>query len=128
MKTIYKTESGQEFEDMNKALAFEKLEREKISISRGYVEKEVISPKCLKQIFNIGDIYDMTLLLKDEEGRIYEDSCFEVWLLDETGHLDCSDYNHGIIGWSEKDNTYYYTRHFVSHKVELVGIVSVIYA
>lgn len=127
MKVIYKTDSGQEFEDKDKALAFEALERTTISVPVRVGEKKVISPKCLKQIFDIGDVYNMTLLLKDDEGHLYEDSCFEVWLLDETGHLDCSDYYHGLIQWSEKDNTYYYTRHFVSHKVELVGISHVIY-
>lgn len=127
MKVIYKTDSGQEFRDKDKALAFEALERVKISVPVREVEKEVISPKCLKQIFDIGSIYSMTLLLKDEEGRLYDDSDFDVWLLDKTGHLDCSDYQHGLIQWSEKDNTYYYTRHFVSHKVELVGILRVVY-
>lgn len=128
MKTIYKTDSGQEFEDKEKAIAFESLVREKISLPVRTVEKEVISPKCLKQIFSIGSIYSMTLLLKDETGRMYEDSDFEVCLLDKTGqHLACSDYNHGLIKWSEKDNTYYYIRHSVSSKVELVGILHVDY-
>lgn len=127
MKVIYKTESGQEFEDKDKALAFEALERETISVPVREVEKEVISPKCLRQIFDIGSIDHMTLLLKDEDGRMYDDSDFEVWLLDKTGHLDCSDYNHGLIQWSEKDGTYYYIRHSTYRKVELVGILRVVY-
>ncbi len=32
MKTIYKTDSGQEFEDKGKALAFERLKRKKITV------------------------------------------------------------------------------------------------
>lgn len=32
MKVIYKTDSGQEFEDKDKAIAFEALERVKISV------------------------------------------------------------------------------------------------
>ena len=127
MQTIYRTYRGKEFKDKEKALAYEELVREKVTIQVRPVEKEVISPKCLKQIFDIGSVYGMTLLLKSEEGRLYEDSNFEVWCLDETGHLDCSDYSHGHIEWSKEDNTYYHTRFGVSRKVELIGIVDVIY-
>lgn len=127
MQIIYKTDSGQEFEDKEKALAYEKLVKEKVSIPVRPMVREVISPKCLKQIFDIGSVFGMTLLLKDEKGDIYEDSDFEIWTLDNTGHLDCSDQYHGLIEWSEEDNTYYWTRHFVSRKIELVGIVDVDY-
>ena len=127
MKVVYKTEDDKEFEDREKALAYEKLAREMVSIPVRPMKKEVISPKCLKQIFDIDDVYGMTLLLKDEKGDVYEDSDFETWALDKTEHLDCSDYNHGILEWSEEDNTYYWTRHFVSRKVELIGITNVIY-
>jgi hypothetical protein len=134
MQVIYRTDDGQEFKDKKKALTYENLAliyenlaREKVSIPIKPTTKEVISPKCLKQIFDIGSIYGMTLLLKDEKGNIYEDSSFETWSLDETEHLDCTDYSHGLLEWSEEDNTYYWTRHFVSQKVELIGIVNVIY-
>lgn len=127
MKIIYRTDDGQEFEDKEKALAFESLAREKVDIPARPTKKEVILPECLKQIFGIGSVYGMTLLLKNEEGNIYEDSNFETWCLDETGHLDCTDFGHGCIAWSEEDNTYYWTRYGVSRKVELIGIVNVIY-
>lgn len=127
MVTVYKTEDDKEFKDKEKALAYEKLVREKVSIPVKPIEKEVISPKCLRQIFDIGSVYSMTLLLKNENGSMYEDSDFEIWSLDSTEHLECSDFNHGLIEWSKEDNTYYYIRHGVSRKVELIGIVDVIY-
>ena len=127
MKIIYRTDDGQEFEDKGMALAYELLERKKASIPVRPNEKEVISPKCLKQIFDIGSVYGMTLLLKDEEGTVYEDSNFETWDLDETEHLDCTDYSHGLLEWNEEDNTYYWTQYRVARKVELIGIVNVSY-
>lgn len=127
MKIIYRTDSGQEFEDKEKALTYELLERETVTIPVKTIKQEVISPKCLKQIFDIDSVYGMTLLLKDEEGDVYEDSDFEIWSLDNTGHLDCSAYSHGLLEWNEEDNTYYWTRYGVSKKVELIGIVNVIY-
>ena len=127
MTIVYKTEDNKEFEDKEKALAYEKLVREKVSIPVKPREKEVISPESLKQIFDIGSVYGMTLLLKNERGDIYEDSDFETWTLDDTGHLDCSDQYHGLIEWDKTDEIYYWTRYGVSKKVDLIGIVDVIY-
>ena len=128
MRTIYKTEDDKEFEDKGKALAYEKLKREKVIIPTKPIEKEVIATKCLKQIFDLGSVYGMTLLLKNEKGNMYEDSDFETWDLDETGHLICTDVSHGLLEWSAENNIYYWIQPQVVRKVELIGIIDVIYA
>lgn len=127
MEIIYKTKDGKEFTDKDKAEKWEALQRT-IFIEKTEREIQLISADNLKEIFQIGDIYNMTLLLKDSRyNSIVEDSDFEIFLLDETAHLYCSDYSHGLLQWSEKEKSYFRIVQGVEWKVELLGIKNIIY-
>ena len=125
MKTIYETEDGKTFTNEVMAAKWESLKRN--TITRSY-EYSVISPDQLKEIFELGEIELMTIVYYDSKNdKIIEDSNYEIFRLDDTEHLDCSDYNHGLFDWSEKKQSYFRTYHGNSWKVELLGIKDVHY-
>lgn len=128
MEIIYKTKDGKEFTDKDKAEKWESLQRTAYSEHIDYYKvHDIISPEELKAIFQIDSVYSMTLLLRDEDGDITEDSNYETFSLDETGHLDCTDFSHGLLEWSEKENSYFRIVHGREWKVELLGVKDVIY-
>lgn len=128
METIYKTKDGKEFTNKVIAEKWESLKHSKVTESRTY-EYNVISPDQLKQIFELGDIVSMTIVYRDSkyDNRIVEDSEYETFNLDDTGHLDLTDYSHGLFEWSEEEQSYFRTVHGNSWKVELLGIEDVSY-
>lgn len=102
MEVIYKTKDGKEFLDKEKAEAWEKLERETIEVTT--ISKiKVIPLSELKKLSSLGDITNLIIIYKDSDGEIKKDSGYEINLVDEEGHLDCSDYNHGLIEWSDEE-------------------------
>ena len=127
MEIIYKTEDGKEFTDEVMAAKWESLKRSKVTESRIY-EYDVILPDQLKQIFELGDVVSMTIVYRDSKiDKIVEDSEYETFSLDDTGHLDLTDYNHGLFEWSEEEQSYFRTYYGNSWKVELLGIENVSY-
>lgn len=124
MEIIYKTKDGKEFEDKDKAEAWEKLERETIEITT--VSKiKVIPLNELSKLSSLGDISRLTIIYRDDDGEIKEDSGYEVNLIDKEGHLDCSDLNHGLIEWSNEEQAYFRVRHGASWKIDILGIEDV---
>ena len=127
MEIIYKTKDGMEFSDKGQAEKWESLERVKIEKQHIEVEKiKVIPPSQLKTIFEIGDVTSMCLVYRDD-GIVKYDSDYETFSLDETGHLDCTDYYHGLFEWSESEQSYVRVYHGKSWKVEFLGVESVSY-
>ena len=126
MKVIYKTDDGKEFEDRTQAEKYEKLTKEKLVISRKE-EVKLIPLSELKNIFDIGSVIDLSFYIKNEDGAIEEDGFYETNMIDDSGHLNCSDYAHGLLEWSEEGKTYYRIVHGRYWKVELLGISKVSY-
>ena len=128
MKAVYKVDD-MEFSDKKKAEKYEAIIKdsyEEIEIVR--VEKEKVIPvDKLKELFDLGQIDSLYFYIKDESGVIKEDGGYETNCLDDTGHLDCTDEHHGLLEWSEKDQSYYRILFGRSWKVELLGIKKVYY-
>ncbi|MBR7080694.1 MAG: hypothetical protein IKI40_09275 [Treponema sp.] len=128
MKVVYKTDDGMEFDDREKAEKYEVLSKNKVTVEENIKRtKKLISPDELKNIFELGEVSDMSFYLKEVDGTIVRDSCYEAYSLDDTGHLKCTDCNHGLLEWSEEDNSYYRKVYGHFWKVELLGIESVSY-
>lgn len=126
MKTIFKTDDGTEFDNSEQALKYEALKREIIEIPK--VEKvKLISLSELKNIFELGSVYNLYFLVKDEDGEVKEDGGYETNDIDETGHLECTDLGHGLLEWDSKEQTYFRIVHGRSWKVEILGISKVYY-
>ena len=89
--------------------------------------RTLISPDELKNIFELGEVSDLSFYLKEADGTIIRDGCYESYSLDDTEHLKCTDLNHGLLEWSEEDHVYYRKVHFYFWKVELLGIERVSY-
>ena len=126
MTIIYKTESGQEFTDKEKALAFDELKTESVT----YTEKRTVKfiPATeLKKIFDIGIVWRMSFYIEDETGDIKLDGDYETNQLDKSGHLHCTDLNHGLFEWDEKEQSYYRTLYGHSWKVKLLGFKHITY-
>jgi len=126
MKVIYKTDDGMEFEDRIQAEKYEKLTKEKLVID-SKEEVKLIPVSELKNIFDVGSVCNLFFYLKDEDGDVVLDGCYETNDIDNSGHLHCTDYAHGLLEWSEKEKSYYRTVHGYSWKVELLGISKVSY-
>ena len=126
MRVIYKTDDGMEFEDRIQAEKYEKLTKEKLVIDRKE-EVKLIPVSELKNIFDVGSVINLFFYLKDEDGEIDEDGFYETNMIDDSGHLNCTDYSHGLLEWSEEDKAYYRIVHGRSWKVELLGISKVSY-
>ena len=126
MKTIFKTDDGTEFDNSEQAFKYEALKREIVNIP--IVKERKITPLSeLKSIFEIGSIDSLYFLIKDEDGEIKEDGNYETNSLDETGHLECTDFNHGLLEWSNKEQAYFRIVYGRSQKVEILGITKVYY-
>lgn len=126
MKTIFKTDDGTEFDNGEQALKYEALKREIVEIPT--VEKRKLIPLSeLKNIFEIGSVSSLYFLIKDEDGEIKEDGNYETNGIDETGHLECTDFDHGLLEWSNKEQAYFRTVYARSWKVEILGITKVFY-
>ena len=128
MKVKYETEDRTLFNDKEQAEKYEKLLQNKVTIE--IVTKRnvrLISPDELKNIFDLGEVYKMSLYLRNEDGTIVKEDFYETYSLDNTGHLDCTDYEQGLLEWSEEDNSYYRLLYGYSWKVELLGIERVYY-
>ena len=126
MDIIYKVGS-KTFRDKEEAEIYESLPWEKTEI---VTKKEVklIPMSKLKDIFDCGkDVTNLSFYIRDEDGSVEEDGWYETNMLDETGHLNCTDLSHGLLEWDEKEQAYY--RIVYSHKweVELIGISDVSY-
>ena len=126
MKVIYKTDDGKEFEDRIQAEKYEKLTKEKLVIDRKE-EVKLIPLSELKNIFDVGSVIGLSFYIKNEDGVVEEDGFYETNMIDDSGHLNCSDYDHGLLEWSEEDKTYYRIVHDRYWKVELLGISKVSY-
>ena len=126
MKVIYKTDDGKEFEDRVQAEKYEKLTKEKLVIDRKE-EVKLIPLSELKNIFDVGSVIGLSFYIKNEDGVVEEDGFYETNMIDDSGHLNCSDYDHGLLEWSEEDKTYYRIVHDRYWKVELLGISNVSY-
>ena len=126
MKVIYKTDDGKEFEDRIQAEKYEKLTKESLIIDRKE-EVKLIPVSELKNIFDIGSVGNLNFYIKNEDGAIEEDGFYESNMIDDSGHLNCTDYAHGLLEWSEEDKAYYRIIHGSSWKVELLGISKVNY-
>jgi hypothetical protein len=129
MKVVYKTDDGMEFDDRGQAEKYEMLSKNKVTIEENIkMTRTLISPDELKNIFGLGEVSDMSFYLKKADGTIVKDGGYESCSLDDTGHLYCADFNHGLLEWCKNDNSYYRTVHHHSWKVELLGIEHVSYA
>ena len=126
MQIIYRTEDGTEFDEASQAEKYERIAREKLVIERKE-EIKLIPVSELKNIFDVGSVRNLSFYLKDEDGDIVEDGFYETNDIDDSGHLNCTDYDHGLFEWSEKDKSYYRIVHGYSWKVELLGISKVSY-
>lgn len=128
MKVKYETNDGTLFDNREQAEKYEKFSKNKVTVEEVTKRKiNLISPDELKNIFEAGEVYFMSFYLRDESGTITCDGSYEIYSLDSTGHLECSDYELGLLEWSEKYNSYYRTVRGCSWKVELLGIKSVHY-
>ena len=126
METVFKTRDGTEFDNSEQALKYEALKREIVEIPK--VEKRELIPLSeLKNIFEIGSVYSLCFLIKDEDGDIEEDGSYETNSIDETGHLECTDFSHGLLEWDSKEQSYFRTVYGHSWKVEILGISKVAY-
>lgn len=126
MEIIYKTKDGKEFSDKEKAEAWEELERETIKVVT-VSEIKVIPLSEFKKLSSLGDILNLTIVYRDDDGEIEEDSGYEINKFDEEGHLDCSDLNHGLIEWSDKEQAYFRARYGRSWKIDILGVKDVSY-
>ncbi len=128
MKVVYKTDDGMEFDDREQAEKYEVLSKNKVTVEETIKRtRTLISPDELKNLFELGEVSDMDFYLKEADGTIIRDGCYETYSLDDTGHLKCTDYNHGLLEWSEEDNSYYRKVYGHFWKVELLGIERVSY-
>lgn len=128
MKIKYETDDGKLFDSREQAEKYEEFSKNRVTVEEVTKRKiNLISPDELKNIFEAGEIYFMSFYLRDESGTITCDGSYETYSLDETDHLECSDYERGLLEWSEKDNSYYRIIHGFSWKVELLGIDHVHY-
>jgi hypothetical protein len=128
MKVVYKTDDGMEFDDREKAEKYEVLSKNKVTVEETIKRtRTLISPDELKNIFELGEVSDMDFYLKEADGTIVRDGCYEAYSLDDTGHLYCTDLDHGLLEWSEEDHSYYRIVHYNFWKVELLGIERVSY-
>ena len=128
MKIKYETNDRTLFDDKEQAEKYEKLSQNKVTVE--IVTKRnvrLISPDELKSIFDLGEVNRMSLYLRNEDGTIVKEDFYETYSLDNTGHLDCTDYEQGLLVWSKEDNSYYRLLHGYSWKVELLGIERVYY-
>lgn len=128
MKVVYKTDDGMEFDNREQAEKYEVLSKNKVTVEETIKRTQnLISPDELKNIFELGEVTDMYFYLKEADGTIIRDGCYEAYSLDDTGHLKCTDLNHGLLEWSEEDHSYYRKVHYNFWKVELLGIERVSY-
>lgn len=128
MKVVYKTDDGMEFDNREQAEKYEVLSKNKVTVEETIKRTQnLISPDELKNIFELGEVSDMYFYLKEADGTIIRDGCYEAYSLDDTGHLKCTDFNHGLLEWSEEDHSYYRKVHYNFWKVELLGIERVSY-
>jgi hypothetical protein len=126
MRTIFETCDGTKFDNSEQALKYEALKRDIVEIPR--VEKRKCIPLSeLKNVFEIGDVCSLMFLIKDEDGDIEEDGNYETNGIDETGHLECTDFEHGLLEWNNKEQAYFRTVYGHSWKVEILGISKVSY-
>jgi hypothetical protein len=126
MRTVFETRDGTKFDNSEQALKYEALKRDIVEIPR--VEKRKLIPLSeLKNVFEIGDVCSLMFLIKDEDGDINEDGNYETNGIDETGHLECTDFNHGLLEWDNEEQAYFRTVHGHSWKVEILGISTVSY-
>lgn len=127
MDIVYKVGS-KTFYDKEEAETYEKLPWEEMEI---VTKKEVklIPPSKLKDIFDCGrSVTNLVFYIRDEEdGSVEKDGWYETNSLDETGHLNCTDLNHGLLEWSEEEQSYYRTVYGYSRKVEVLGVSDVSY-
>lgn len=126
MDIIYKV-GNKTFYDKEEAEIYENLPWEKTEI---VIKEEVklIPMSKLKDIFDCDkSVTNLSFYIREEDGSVEEDGGYETNSLDETGHLHCTDLSHGLLEWSEKEQTYYRTVHGRSWKVELLGISDVSY-
>ena len=116
------------FYDKEEAEIYESLPWEKMEIVTKE-EVKLVPPLKLKDIFDCGkSVTNLSFYIRDkEDGSVEEDGGYETNSLDETGHLHCTDLHHGLLKWSEKDQTYYRIVYGNSWKVELIGISDVSY-
>lgn len=129
MRIKYEADDGTLFDDREQAEKYEKLSKNMITIEEVTKRKiSLVSPAELKNIFEAGEVSFMSFYLRDESGTITYDGSYETYSLDSTGHLECTDYELGLLEWSKKDNSYYKTVRGHSWKVELLGIKSVHYS
>lgn len=126
MQIIYRTGDGTEFDNASQAEKYERITREKLVIEKKE-EIKLIPESELKNIFDVGSVYNLLFYLKDEDGDIDEDGFYETNAIDDSGHLNCTDYEHGLLEWSEKDKSYYRIVHGHAWKVEFLGISKVSY-
>lgn len=126
MDIVYKV-GDKTFYDKKDAEFYENLPWEKMEI---VVKKEVklVPLSKLKDIFDCGrSVTNLSFYIRDEYGSVEEDGWYETNMLDETGHLNCTDLSRGLLEWSEREQAYYRTVHGHSWKVELLGISDVSY-
>lgn len=126
MKIIYRAGDGTEFDDASQVEKYERITRKELVIERKEVVK-LIPESELKNIFDVGSVAYLNFYLKDDDGDIDEDGYYETNDIDDSGHLNCTDYGHGLLEWSNKDNSYYRIVHGHSWKVEFLGISKVSY-
>lgn len=125
MTIVYKAKDGSEFKDETTCKKYESITSKCIE----YTEKNkvtLIPPSEFEKVFVIGypDMEVWVQTLKD--GDVTYDR-YETYSLDETGHLNCTDYSCGLLEWSDEDKCYYRTIHAHSWKVEVLGVKNVIY-
>lgn len=127
MTVVYKVR-GQEFWNKETAEKYEKLPLQDMTVK---VEKtlSLIPMDKLKEVFAIGSVCNLKFYIRDcEDDSLEEDGWYETNSIDETGHLNCTDLEHGLLEWYEEEKCYYRTVHGYSWKVDILGISSVSYA
>ena len=127
MDIIFKV-GDKTFYDKEEAEIYENLPWEKTEI---VTKKEVklIPPSKLKDIFDCGkSVTNLSFYIRYKfDGTVEEDCGYETNSLDKTGHLLCTDLGHGLLEWSETEQTYYRIVSGVSWEVELIGVSDVSY-
>ena len=126
MKVIFRADDGTEFEDSERAMKYEALKRDKVQV-RKIQELKLIPLSELNKIFEIGDVMSLCFYIKDEDGDIDEDGWYETNSLDSAGHLECTDYEHGLLEWDDTEQAYFRTVYGRSWKVDILGISKVSY-
>lgn len=129
MVTIYRV-GDVEFVDKEQALKYEALISCKETVSYMNSEKKTVFPlSCLQEIFNVGTVSSMSLLMRDKATeRVYiDDDLYETYFLDDSGHLDCTDLHCGLLYWNKKFQSYYRTVYSKDWAVEVLGILKVDY-